>query len=53
MGLDKFFNNLDKDDIRIPDNSYKYKVDKFVNRFDSSNFDLFKFEKLQLKKKYL
>ena len=26
MGLDKFFNNLDKDDIRIPDNSYKYKA---------------------------
>ena len=51
MGLDKFFNNLDKDDIRIPDNSCKYKVDKFVNRFDSSNFDLFKFEKTTIEKK--
>jgi len=51
MGLDKFFNDLDKDDIRIPDNSYKYKVDKFVNRFDSSNFDLFKFEKSTIEKK--
>ena len=51
MSIDKFLNELDKDDIKIPDNSYKHKVDIFVNKFDSNNFNLFKFEKTTTNKK--
>ena len=51
MGLDKFLDNLDEDDIRIPDNSYKHKVDQFINKFDSNNFNLFNFEKDSVEKK--
>lgn len=51
MGLDKFFDDLDRDNLRIPDNSYKYKVDRHIDKFDSSNFDLFKFEKTAIEKK--
>ena len=51
MGLDKFLDDLDKDELIIPDNSYKHRVDKFVNKFDGNNFNLFKYEKNAIEKK--